>query len=155
MDFRKIAWRSSLVTSRWTSYGFFLYFCEPFFRFFWGGAGRRSQNAAFDTIILSLNTGTTAHRYTDTLVHRRTNAQVHPNIGILVHRDTGTPIHWYTGTLVYQDTGTRVQQHTGTPVHRYTGTPIPWYTGIPAHWYRYTGTQYTGTPKMAIVDGNS
>ena len=41
MDFRKIAWRSSLVTSRWTSYGFFLYFCEPFFRFL--GGGRRPQ----------------------------------------------------------------------------------------------------------------
>ena len=36
MDFRKIAWRSSLVTSRWTSYVFSPYFCEPFSRSFRG-----------------------------------------------------------------------------------------------------------------------
>ena len=62
MDFLKIAWRSSLVTSRWTLSVFFRHFCGPFFRFFfWGGRD--------SSILIYRCTGTPRPGDTNTRVH--------------------------------------------------------------------------------------
>ena len=63
MDFLKIAWRSSLVTSRWTLSVCFRHFCGPFFRFFFGGGSRQQ----YTDISVYWHTETWGHQYTGAL----------------------------------------------------------------------------------------
>ena len=143
IDFLKIAWRSSLVTSKWTSYVFSQHFREPFFQFFWGG--RPLGVYQYIGMPVQKHSGIPIYCYASTLIAWYTcGIPAYCIRQHAVHRYTGARVHQYPGMSAFQHTG--IQRHAGTPVHRYTGTPTPWYVGIPARWYMYTGTQYTATP---------
>ena len=142
MDLRKIAWRSSLVTSRWTSYGFFLYFCEPFFRFLGGGAATsvRAQHL-FEPhpTPLRVQNHPFLNPTSPPLGFKIQGCPIKPPwfpidpTGARLVLYSGTLVHRYTNTLVHKYTGAQVHWYTGTPVFKYIGTPVQSYTGIPVH----------------------
>ena len=64
-----IRWRSSLVTSRWTSYGFFPLLLRTIFSFFRGGAATGTPKRRHNGTLEHRSTGTLMPWYTSTLVH--------------------------------------------------------------------------------------